>query len=117
MLDSYPDRAKARMNKFAGLLAVFACAASSALAQSTSPGPTDCAALRTLHLPGIVLSELTAEWIPAGPAPGPSGATLPAHCRLQGMLDRRTGVSGQQYGIGFALSLPATWNGRFLFQG
>jgi feruloyl esterase len=33
------------------------------------------------------------------------------------MLNRRTGVDGQQYGVGFALSLPADWTGRFLFQG
>jgi feruloyl esterase len=33
------------------------------------------------------------------------------------MLDRRTGADGKSYGIGFALSLPAEWNGRFLFQG
>jgi feruloyl esterase len=26
-------------------------------------------------------------------------------------------VDGQPYGIGLALALPATWNGRFLFQG
>jgi feruloyl esterase len=26
-------------------------------------------------------------------------------------------VDGQPYGIGFALALPGTWNGRFLFQG
>jgi feruloyl esterase len=42
---------------------------------------------------------------------------LPAYCRLDGVLDRRTGADGKAYGIGFALALPGEWNGRFLFQG
>jgi feruloyl esterase len=42
---------------------------------------------------------------------------VPAHCRLQATLNRRQGVNGLSYGIGLALSLPAAWNGRFLFQG
>ena len=86
------------------------------------PGPQECAALRNLQLPGVALSEISAEWIPAGPAPrpfAPPPATnaLPAYCRLAGTLNRRQGADGQSYGIGFALALPATWNGRFLFQG
>ena len=107
------------MNRTAGLLAlVIACAAVPALAQSPTTGPQNCAALRNLQLPGVAISEVTAEWIPAGPSAPPGAPTeLPAHCRLQAMLERRTGVDGQQYGIGFALSLPATWNRRFLFQG
>lgn len=42
---------------------------------------------------------------------------LPAYCRLDGAIDRRTGVGGKPYGIGFALALPEQWNGSFLFQG
>jgi feruloyl esterase len=42
---------------------------------------------------------------------------LPAYCKLGATLDRRTGADGKSYGIGFALALPAEWNGRFLFQG
>ena len=96
--------------------------ASSAMAQSPPPGPTDCAALQNLQLPGFAISELTAEWIPAGPAaspyaPPPATIAVPAHCRLRAMLERRQGADGQPYGIGFALALPAAWNGRFLFQG
>ena len=33
------------------------------------------------------------------------------------MIDERTGRDGKPYGIGFAVALPANWNGRFLFQG
>src|SRR3954463_13214336 len=102
----------------AGLLAcVIACTAVPARAQPVA-GPQQCTALRNLELPGAAISEVTADWMSAGPAPG-SGASavnLPAYCRVQATLDRRTGVNGQ-YGIGFALALPADWNGRFLFQG
>jgi pimeloyl-ACP methyl ester carboxylesterase len=43
--------------------------------------------------------------------------TLPPHCHVAGSFERRTGVDGKEYAIGFALNLPAEWNGRFLFQG
>jgi hypothetical protein len=111
------------MDKAVGLVMLLLyCAALPAAAQSTARGPQQCAALRSLQLPGVALSEVSAEWVPAGPAPrafAPPPATnvLPAYCRLQGTLNRRQGADGQSYGIGFALALPATWNGRFLFQG
>jgi len=38
-------------------------------------------------------------------------------CRVDGVIDERTGRDGKPYGIGFAVALPAHWNGRFLFQG
>jgi len=44
-------------------------------------------------------------------------SNLPAYCRVDGTIDRRVGAGGATYGIGFALALPAEWNGRFLFQG
>lgn len=53
---------------------------------------------------------------PPGAAPAPSGVRLPAYCRLDGTIDPRVGVNGS-YGIGFALALPADWNGRLLMQG
>ena len=111
------------MNRATGLLVAFLLAAASpAMAQSPAPGPTNCAALGTLQLPGFAIGELTADWIPAGPAPSPYAPppamiVLPAHCRLRATLERRQGVDGQPYGIGFALALPAAWNGRFLLQG
>ncbi|HET9863496.1 MAG TPA: DUF6351 family protein, partial [Steroidobacteraceae bacterium] len=40
-----------------------------------------------------------------------------AYCRVDGVIDARTGRDGKPYGIGFAVALPAQWNGRFLFQG
>jgi len=104
------------MNSIAKLLAfVVACGAVPAIAQPTAPGPQDYAALRYLQLPGVALSEISAEWIPAGRLP--DSIPLPAYCRMQATLDRRHGADGQQSGIGFVLALPAPWNGRFLFQG
>src|SRR5512145_1777030 len=89
-----------------------------------SRGQTACDTLRQLQVPGADLSEVRTAWIAAGtplpppfPSAPPSRAKLPAFCRLEAMLDRRTGANGKVFGIGFALALPAEWNGRLLFQG
>ena len=67
----------------------------------------DCAALKTFTMPGheIVISDVR-EIQSATP-----------HCRVDGVIDPRKGHDGKPYGIGFAIALPAQWNGRFLFQG
>ena len=96
-----------------------------AYAQTVGGNPAAaCAALTSLTIPGLELSITKAEWFPAGaplPPPGPNAPApqfkLPAFCRLDGMLDGRTGADGRPYGIGFALALPGEWNGRFLQQG
>jgi hypothetical protein len=102
-----------RLAGFAVLL--ITALAAPAGAQPRTTGPQDCAALASRQLPGVALTDIAADWMPPGPAPDAS--TLPAYCRLRGMLDRRQGSDGLSYGIGFTLALPATWNGRFLFQG
>ena len=48
--------------------------------------------------------------------PGAETTLLP-HCHVAGRFERRTGVGGKEYAIGFALNMPANWNGRFMFQG
>jgi hypothetical protein len=48
--------------------------------------------------------------------PGHS-APLPAYCRVEGILDHRIGVGGEQFGSTFALAMPEDWNGDFLMQG
>ncbi len=90
----------------------------------TTRDASACSVLTSLQIPGLTLSITKAEWFPAGSTPprGGPGApanpiNLPAYCRLDGVLDRRTGADGKAYGIGFALALPGEWNGRFLFQG
>ncbi len=93
------------------------------MAMAQTPAPPDaCAALMKLQVPGVALAVTKAEWNPArsiaggGSGPAPS-ANFPAYCRVDGVIDRRTGAAGVSYGIGFALALPENWNGRFLFQG
>jgi feruloyl esterase len=64
-----------------------------------------------------------AKFIPAGPVPlgpfGPPGAAAPApdHCLVRGKIDERVGVDGKPYAIGYEVRLPASWNGKFLFEG
>jgi hypothetical protein len=48
--------------------------------------------------------------------------TLPEHCRIQGLLQARTGIAGptatpQAYATKFEVRLPTLWNGRYMFQG
>ena len=82
-----------------------------------------CAALTKFSMPGHKVIIRKAEELPAGTLPpnpnGPPGPpqSFPAHCRVDGVIDERTGRDGKSYGIGFAVALPASWNGRFLFQG
>jgi hypothetical protein len=98
------------------------------LLAATAQAPTRaaaCAAMKDFALPGVTLEITKAEWMGAGSSPppaGPGGGTvstlkLPAYCRVDGMIDRRTGGDGKPYGIGFAIALPDDWNGRFLQQG
>ena len=108
----------------AAVVALVASLSSRAALAQVAPGEAACAALRQLQVPGAALSEVTAEWFAAGSPPPqeppwvpPLAVPLPAYCRLGATLDRRTGADGKSYGIGFALALPAEWNGRFLFQG
>lgn len=44
-------------------------------------------------------------------------AGLPAHCRVEGVINARKGAGGKDYGINFAIALPDDWGGRFLLQG
>ncbi|HEV2348537.1 MAG TPA: tannase/feruloyl esterase family alpha/beta hydrolase [Terriglobia bacterium] len=67
--------------------------------------------------------EITkAEPIAAGSTvPNPFGqghsAPLPAYCRVEGIINHRTGVAKEEFGINFALAMPDKWNGDFLMQG
>src|SRR5262245_6395654 len=78
--------------------------ASSSVAQTTRDA-TACSALTSLKIPGLDLTITTTEWFAAGslPSEGSPGSptnavTLPAYCRLDGVLDRRTGADGKPYG-------------------
>jgi feruloyl esterase len=69
----------------------------------------------TLAAPGTALTGAAAGT--SAPAARGGGAPLPPHCRVDGVIDERTGSDGRPYAIGVAVNLPDRWNGRFLFQG
>jgi hypothetical protein len=101
----------------AGLLSLF-----SATTAFAADGPTDpaaaCAALATLS--GFPISPTlitSAKFNPAGT--NARGVTLPAHCQINGIINKRTGTDGNPYGDSFEIRLPepSAWNGRFMFQG
>ena len=94
-----------------------------ALAAARGQKLDSCAELARLQLSGVEITK--AELIAAGktippPYPGaPSIGPLPEHCRVDGVINRRKGVDGQEFGIGFAIALPdqGAWNGDFMMQG
>ena len=101
------------------LLMAASCAAAMAQSEST----VSCANLANLKIEGIEITK--AAPVPAGTTvppmfPGaPSFGPLPAHCRVDGVINRRKGAGGEEFGIGFALALPEkdAWNGDFMMQG
>jgi len=75
---------------------------SSAAAAQTKPGAAACEAMKSFKLPGTTLEITKADWVAAGstpPAGGPgapaSTQKLPAYCRIDGVIDRRTGGDGR----------------------
>ena len=112
------------MSRTATFSLVCLLCACAAFAQPSRTTPAACEALRQLQVSGVALTVTRTEWFAAGaPLPGgrgggpPVASALPAYCRIDGVIDRRTGTGGTTYGIGFALALPEDWSGRFLMQG
>ena len=101
------------------LMLVAICVSAVAGAQAAN----SCADLGNLKIEGVEITK--AALIPAGTTlpsafPGaPAIGPLPAHCRVDGVINRRKGAGGEEYGIGFAVALPeaAAWNGDFMMQG
>jgi len=85
------------------IVSIALMAAPSAYAQGTA-----CADMAKFQMSGGSVSITKA---------GKITDALPARCRVDGIIDQRNGAGGKTYGIGFALALPDSWNGRFLFQG
>ncbi|HEY4363061.1 MAG TPA: tannase/feruloyl esterase family alpha/beta hydrolase [Bryobacteraceae bacterium] len=95
---------------------VFLLTAAAAFAQPTNK----CADLANFKTPGAKLEITSANKVPQGQARGGRGAAgpmLPAHCRVNGILDQRTGADGKTYGIRFAIAMPDNWTGQYLQQG
>jgi len=92
-----------------------------ALLSSTFAQSRDsCTALMDVKVRGVEITKVahveagTTETIPWNQT---RTAPLPAYCRVDGVINRRTGVGGEEFGISFALALPDEWNGDFLMQG
>src|SRR6185312_11106372 len=108
-------RGKMRSQLLRNMLLAFASAGCAWAQQSNS-----CSSLMTFKAPNLEITRAAA--IPAGTTePNPWGpghsAPLPAYCRVEGVMNRRTGVDGEEFGISFALAMPEKWNGDFLMQG
>ena len=108
----------------ANLLAVVPALAATPQASSVASS-RHCADMVAFTLPGSDLQISKAEEVPPAP-PGtvrvtpflpPLNVAMPGYCRIEGSFERRTGAGGKPYAIGFAMALPDSWNGRFLFQG
>lgn len=78
-----------------------------------------CAALARLATFPVRPTVITlARFNPAGMRDA-RGLSLPAHCQVDGVINKRVGSDGNPYGDRFEVRLPvpAAWNGRFMFQG
>ncbi len=85
-----------------------------------APPPTETAQARCAALAQTALTAttLTTTYRADGTATGGTPAVpLPAHCVVDGKTNERVGVDGNTYAIGYRLTLPDNWNGRFLFMG
>jgi Tannase and feruloyl esterase len=79
-----------------------------------------CSRLIDYKAPGVEITK--AVHVESGSTePNPYGPghsdPLPAYCRVEGVINRRTGVGGEEFGINFALAMPDKWIGDFLMQG
>jgi feruloyl esterase len=109
-----------KMFSFLLVLAGLLCAPASMQAQDGN----SCAGLTNIKIEGVEITKAAAV-APGSAVPPPfPGATsyagpVPAHCLVDGVINRRKGTDGQEFGIGFQLALPQenTWNGDFMMQG
>ena len=82
--------------------------------------PSSCAKLTDFKAENVKITKVaaiaagTTETIPWNQI---RTAPLPAYCRVEVVMNRRTGVDGEEFGITFALAMPGQWNGDLLTQG
>jgi pimeloyl-ACP methyl ester carboxylesterase len=101
------------------LCALMVVALAVATARAQQPG--SCSDLADMKIEGVEITK-TAVVPPGNAPPNPLGlpgytGMLPQHCRVDGVINRRNGTGGEEFGIGFALALPEKWNGDFMMQG
>ena len=101
------------------LLMAAVCSLGVAVAQTAN----SCANLGHFKLDGVEITKAAmipnGTTVPAGYPGAPAIGPLPAHCRVDGVINRRKGAGGEEFGIGFAVALPeaVAWNGDFMMQG
>ena len=105
-----------RSETFCAICCLVVALAASAFAQQND----SCSALMNFKVPSLEITK--AAHVEAGSTetiPWNQGrsAPLPAYCRVEGVMNRRTGVGGEEFGITFALAMPDKWNGDFVMQG
>lgn len=112
------------MREIASFFVLTAIAGARLCAQSAgAPHCADMMKFQSLHMKlAITKAEAMAASAPGTLRISPNfpamvPVAVPPFCKVEGVIDQRIGVDGKQYGIGFALTLPDQWNGRFLFQG
>ena len=92
-----------------------------AFASANAHADNFCAALAEVKIDGVEITKaapVSAGTVVPPPYPGaPSIGPLPAHCRVDGVINPRKDEDGQEFGIGFAIALPdkAAWNGDFIW--
>ncbi len=93
-----------------------------ARAQATPKKPVkQCSDVAALQIENTIIFSGKPE--PEGTSIAPMGPMMPpippqpAHCIVEGEVNKHTGVDDNEYGDKFELRLPDAWNGRFLFQG
>lgn len=74
-----------------------------------------CAAVARTTLTATTLS--TTYRAEGAVSAGSPAVPMPAHCVVDARTNERIGVDGKNYAIGYRLTLPDNWNGRFLFMG
>ena len=79
-----------------------------------APGGTG-APVACAELPAALAAMKNVRLVSAQAVPD-DGKGTPAHCKVEGVANERTGVDGRQYAIGFEMRLPVAWNQRFLHQ-
>lgn len=95
----------------------------SALAQTMTA--EQCTALKEAKIYDTIITQT--QWFTGGELPQDKNAVMSgasakpvsagAHCIVTGEIEKRVGVNGKEYALGFELRLPAEWNKKFLFQG
>jgi hypothetical protein len=88
-----------------------ACALAFPALAHAAPGPAECTALANLQKFPSEPTRITLTQF------NDATATLSVPCRVEGIMEERTGVRGIPYGTRFEVRLPVDWNGRVIFQG